>query len=61
MVLRPKPTKKFILLPRRWLVERTFGGLNHSHRLSKSYERLLRTDETWIVIAMTRLMLNHLA
>lgn len=61
VVLRPKQTKQFVLLPRRWVVERTFGWLNHSRRLSKSYERLTRTDETWIVIAMTRLMLNRLA
>jgi len=61
VVLRPKQTKKFVLLPRRWVVERTFGWLNHSRRLCKSYERLTRTDETWIYIAMTRLMLNHLA
>jgi putative transposase len=61
VVLRPKQTKQFVLLPRRWVVERTFGWLNHSRRLSKSYERLTRTDETWIYIAMTRLMLNHLA
>lgn len=61
VVLRPKQTKKFVLLPRRWVVERTFGWLNHSRRLSKSYERLTRTDETWIYIAMTRIMLNRLA
>ncbi|MGZ4981821.1 MAG: transposase, partial [Methylobacter sp.] len=35
--------------------------LNHSRRLSKTYERLVRTDETWIYIAMTRIMLNRLA
>jgi len=61
VVLRPKQTKKFVLLPRRWVVERTFGWLNHSRRLSKNYERLTRTDETWIYITMARLMLNHLA
>ena len=46
---------------RRWVVERTFGWLNHSRRLSKSYERLTRTDEVWIYIAMTRIMLERLA
>ncbi|MGR9052839.1 MAG: IS5 family transposase, partial [Gammaproteobacteria bacterium] len=35
VVLRPKETRKFVLLPRRWVVERTFGWLNHSRRLSK--------------------------
>jgi putative transposase len=60
VVLRPKQTRQFVLLPRRWVVERTFGWLNHSRRLSKSYERLTRTDETWIYIAMPRIMLNRL-
>ena len=61
VVLRPKESRKFVLLPRRWVVERTFGWLNHSRRLSKSYEGLTRTDEAWIYIAMTRIMLNRLA
>jgi len=61
VVLRPKEHKGFVLLPRRWVVERTFGWLNHFRRLSKSYERLTRTDEAWICIAMTRIMLNRLA
>ena len=62
VVLRPKESRKFVLLPRRWVVERsTFGWLNHSRRLSKSYERLTRTDETWIYIAMTRIMSERLA
>jgi putative transposase len=30
------------------VVERTFGWLNHARRLSKSYERLTRTDESWV-------------
>jgi putative transposase len=61
VVLRPKETRKFVLLPRRWVVERTFSWLNHSRRLSKSYERLMRTDETWVYIAMIRIMLRRLA
>lgn len=61
VVLRPKQTKKFVLLPRRWVIERTFGWLNHSRRLSKSYERLTLTVETWIYIAMTRIIVNRLA
>lgn len=61
VVLRPHETKKFVVLPRRWVVERTFGWLNHSRRLSKSYERTTRSEETWIYLSMTRLMLNRLA
>ncbi|MCO6427740.1 MAG: transposase [Nitrosomonas communis] len=61
VVLRPKETRKFVLFPPRWVVERTFSRLNHSRRLSKSYERLTRTNETWIYIAMIRIMLRRLA
>jgi len=61
VVLRPKETRKFVLLPHRRVVERTFSWLNHSRRLSKSYEHLTSTDETWIYIAMTRIMLRRLA
>jgi putative transposase len=57
--LRPKESRTFVLLPRRRVVERTFGWLNHSHRPSKSHERLTRTDEAWIYIAMTRIMLER--
>ncbi|SFM44529.1 putative transposase [Nitrosomonas communis] len=60
VVLRPRETRKFVLLPRRRVVERTFSWLNHSRRLSKSYERITRTDKTWIYIAMTRIMLRRL-
>ncbi|WP_430230192.1 transposase [Nitrosomonas communis] len=51
---------KFVLLPRRWLAERTLGWLNCSRRSSKSYERLTCTDETWIHIAITRIILRRL-
>lgn len=61
VVLGPKESKKFVLLPRRWVVERTFGWLNHSRRLSKSDERLPHTDEAWVYLAMIRIMLNRLA
>jgi putative transposase len=61
VVLRPKETHGFTLLPKRWVVERTFAWLTQSRRLSKTYERLTRIDETWIYMAMTRVMLNRWA
>lgn len=51
----------FHVLPRRWVVERTFAWLGRYRRLSKDYERLCATTETLIHIAMTRLMLHRLA
>jgi putative transposase len=60
-VLRPEEQKGFAVLPRRWVVERTFAWLNHHRRLSKDYERQELTSETMIRIVMIRLMLRRLA
>ena len=54
VVLRPLEKKGFTLLPKPWVVERTFGWLNWCRRLSKDYERLPETSETLIYIAMIR-------
>ena len=60
VVLRSDEQKGFVLLPRRWVVERTFAWLNHHRRLSKDYEVFPKTSATFIIIAMTRLMLRRL-
>ncbi len=60
-VLRCDDHKGFWVLPRRWVVERTFGWLNQYRRLSKDYEVLPKSSEAMIYIAMTRLMLRRLA
>lgn len=52
---------KFVVLPKRWIVERTFGWLGRSRRLSKDYEALCETGEAWILIAMIHLMARRLA
>lgn len=49
------------ILPRRWVVERTFAWLGRSRRLSKDYEALPATEEAWIHLAMIRLMVARLA
>jgi putative transposase len=49
------------VLPRRWVVERTFSWTSQSRRLSKDYERLCTTSEALIYLAMTRIMLKRLA
>ncbi|MDJ0677603.1 MAG: transposase, partial [Calothrix sp. MO_167.B42] len=53
--------KGFVLLPRRWVVERSFGWFNWCRRLSKDYEILPQTHETFVQVAMIRLMLRRLA
>ena len=60
VVLRSEEQKGFVVLPRRWVVERTLAWLNHHRRLSKDYEVFPKTSETFILIAMTRLMLRRL-
>ena len=61
VVLRPHERKGFVLLPKRWVVERTFGWFNWCRRLSKDYELLPETAETFIYLAMIRIMLRRLA
>jgi putative transposase len=61
VVLRSDDQKGFAVLPRRWVVERTLAWLNHHRRLNKDYERLPSTGETFVYIAMIRLMLRRLA
>ena len=61
IVSRPEGSKGFVLLPKRWVVERTFGWLNRFRRLSKDYEYLTQTSETMIHVAMINLMVRRLA
>ena len=55
------PPKGFRVLPRRWVVERTFAWISHNRRMAKDYERLCATGEAFIYAAMTRLMARRLA
>ena len=58
--MEAKPAHTFRVLPRRWVVERTFAWLGQSRRLSKDYERLPAVSEAMIYGAMSRLMLRRL-
>jgi putative transposase len=53
--------KAFVALPRRWIVERTFGWFNLYRRLSKDYERSTKSAETMIQVAMIHIMLKKLS
>lgn len=60
-VLRSDEHKGFVLLPKRWVVERTFAWLGESRRLSKDYELLPESSEAMIHISLIRIMLRRLA
>ena len=61
IVERNREAEGFKVLPKRWIVERTFGWLIRNRRLSKDYERRVQTSETLVEVAMIRLMLKRLA
>ena len=61
VVRRIAGTTGFVLLPRRWVVERTLAWLGQWRRLSKDYEELPEVAEAMVKLAMIRLMLHRLA
>jgi putative transposase len=61
IVKTPPNTHEFKVLPRRWVVERTFGWWNRDRRLSKDYERLPSTTEAFVQVTMSRLMARRLS
>ena len=61
IVKPPEGAKGFTVVPRRWVVERTFSWLSRSRRLSRDFERLTESEEAMIYIRMTHLMVRRLA
>lgn len=60
IVKRSDDVSGFVVLPRRWVVERTFGWLGRYRRLSKDYEELTDNSEAMIRLAMINLMIHRL-
>ena len=60
IVSRPPGSKGFILLPRRWVVERTFAWLGRYRRQSKDYERLTASSESMVRVSAIHIMLRRL-
>jgi putative transposase len=58
IVSRPPEVKGWIVLPKRWVVERTFAWLGRCRLNSKEYERLTKSSEAQVYLSMVRLMLN---
>ena len=59
-VLRPVGIRGFVVLPKRWIVERTFAWLGRCRRNSKDYERTTRSSEAMLHITMINLMSRRL-
>lgn len=60
IVKRSDTAKGFVILPRRWIVERTFGWLGRCRRLAKDYENRVRTAAAFLLMALIRLMLRRM-
>jgi len=60
IVQKPKDQQGFLVLPRRWVVERTFAWLGKYRQLSKDYERLPESSEAMIYAAMIHRMVRRL-
>jgi len=61
IIRRSDAAKGFVLLPRRWVVERTFAWLNRNRRLAKDVEASIESAEAWLYIASVKLMSRRLA
>ena len=61
IVQRPTGVKGFVLLPRRWVVERTFAWLGRCRRLAKDFEATIASATAWIFVAHLRLLSRRLA
>jgi putative transposase len=55
------PPEGFVVLPRRWVVERTIAWIDQQRRMSKDYEKLCASGEAFVYAAMIRLMTRRLA
>ena len=61
IVKRSDAAKGFVVLPKRWIVERTFAWLGRCRRLAKDFENLTRTSLAFLRLAMIRVMLRRVA
>ena len=60
IVKRSDIARGFHILPKRWIVERTYGWLGRCRRLTKDYENLTRSHLAFVILAMIRLMLRRI-
>ena len=61
IIKRSDAARGFEVLPRRWVVERTFAWLGRCRRLAKDWEASVASAEAWLLIAHIRIMIRRLA
>ena len=61
IIKRSDTAKGFVLLPRRWVVERTFAWLNRNRRLAKDFERTIESATAWLFLASVQLLTRRIA
>jgi len=61
IVKRSDAAKGFVVLQKRWIVERTFGWLGRCRRLAKDFEALTRSHLAFVQLAMIRVMMSRIA
>jgi transposase len=59
-IVKRNELHKFVVLPKRWIVERTFAWISRNHRLARDFERYAASVEAFFRLAMIRLMLKRL-
>ena len=58
---KDKQIKGFIVLPKRWVVERTLGWINRARRLAKDFEATIESALAWLLFALAFLLIRRLA
>jgi putative transposase len=61
IVTRSDGAEGFEIIPRRWVVERTFAWLNRNRRLAKDFERTIESATAWLFMASVRLITRRIA
>jgi transposase len=56
-----RSVKGFVVLPKRWIVERTLGWLNRARRLAKDFEALVESSRAWVMLALGFLLIRRAA
>jgi transposase len=59
-IVKRNELHKFVVLPKRWIVERTLAWISHNRRLARDFERYARSVAALVRLAMIRLMLRRL-